>query len=565
MKMSSMILMMVKDNKEIRHLLLKLGVALAISAGLLYSRLRKRRAPTHLNRPNTLQSPFSGESKIDLCRKMGLESENRAIQQTSSVNAAFVEFKDYEETSDQKVTTDRVLRFSPRSKSSNDYVFPEFNEFLLEESNGGISPRKDFETPITFERAAEKESENEIISLKNMLQVLREREKNVEIQLLEYYGAKEKETAVMEIHNQLKLNSVEAKVFTLKIESLLADKGRLEEQVADHSRVVAELESAKAKVNLLKWKIKSDAEQNKEEISAQRLNDFDIKELKKANSRLQWENGELLRRLESTQIIGNSTLDDTSETEALHETIRRLRNENGDLVKEIDQLQAKCCDDAKEQVYLKWVNACLRYELRNYQVPRGKTMARDLSKNLSPRSEEKAKQLVLEYANSEVMDDESLNSMDFKSESFETSNLKEVGNVDDSSTGTSSAMKKKKSRRAKFFRKVKKLVLHKRNDHSNQISSVGSTTTSNNASRRREMASSDPFRTMSRRYSCSPLFSPCNSNISITSLDRFEARTNDKMKKITSPSKSTSRTDIQRLKIPKPRLPSRLLGHGRRS
>ncbi|KAL4584500.1 hypothetical protein LXL04_009103 [Taraxacum kok-saghyz] len=53
------------------------------------------------------------------------------------------------------------------------------------------------------------------------------------------------------------------------------------------------------------------------------------------------------------------------------------------------------------EISFSWINACLRHELRNYQPGPGKTMASDLSKTLSPKSEEKAKQLILEYANKE--------------------------------------------------------------------------------------------------------------------------------------------------------------------
>ena len=77
----------------------------------------------------------------------------------------------------------------------------------------------------------------------------------------------------------------------------------------------------------------------------------------------------------------------------------RLRHENESLVKEIEQLQADRCSDVEELVYLRWINACLRHELRHYQPPPGKTAARDLSKSLSPTSEKKAKQLIVEYAN----------------------------------------------------------------------------------------------------------------------------------------------------------------------
>lgn len=67
----------------------------------------------------------------------------------------------------------------------------------------------------------------------------------------------------------------------------------------------------------------------------------------------------------------------------------------------MEQLQADRCGDIEQLVYLRWINACLRYELRNYQPAPGKTTARDLSKTLSPVSEHIAKQLILEYANKE--------------------------------------------------------------------------------------------------------------------------------------------------------------------
>ncbi|GAU24771.1 hypothetical protein TSUD_356000 [Trifolium subterraneum] len=87
--------------------------------------------------------------------------------------------------------------------------------------------------------------------------------------------------------------------------------------------------------------------------------------------------------------------------DALREESDRLKRENERLMKEVEQLQADKCTDVEELVYLRWINACLRHESRNFHPPPGKTVARDLSKSLSPDSERKAKQLILEYANNE--------------------------------------------------------------------------------------------------------------------------------------------------------------------
>lgn len=60
-------------------------------------------------------------------------------------------------------------------------------------------------------------------------------------------------------------------------------------------------------------------------------------------------------------------------------------------------------------MYLRWINACLRYELRSY--PDGsRSVARDLSKNLSPKLEDEAKKLILEYGNIEVPGDKYMDS-----------------------------------------------------------------------------------------------------------------------------------------------------------
>lgn len=81
--------------------------------------------------------------------------------------------------------------------------------------------------------------------------------------------------------------------------------------------------------------------------------------------------------------------------------VNNLRHANQDLSKQVEGLQMNRFSEVEELVYLRWVNACLRYELRNYQVPPGKISARELNKSLSPKSQEKAKQLMLEYAGSE--------------------------------------------------------------------------------------------------------------------------------------------------------------------
>ncbi|XP_042513923.1 protein CHUP1, chloroplastic-like isoform X2 [Macadamia integrifolia] len=463
----AIMLMKIKENRDMRSQLLKFGVAFALSfAGFLYSQLRTRRIhPTTssprlpLPPPKSLSSSPSGDGnnfdtdgredlKDDLCSTQApLGNCNEASFPTHE----FVEASS--SSSHQKFTNDgNVVGLSSISKHSRDeegLLLPEFNELVLKDFDL-TSNNTDIGKEVACKIAAEKEeTEQEIINLRNKVKVLQEREKNLEIKLLEYYGLKEQETVVMELQNRLKINNMEAKVYTLKIKSLQAENQRLEAQVADHAKLVAELETARAKIKMLKKKQRSDEEQNKELMSALQesvadlqeqeqmaiLNDADVQnevqrmkelvykseELKKINSSLQQEkNCELAGRLESTQILASSILEDP-ETEALREANNRLRKENEELTKELDNIRSDCCADIEELVYLRWINACLRYKLRNYQAPTGKTLARDLSKTLSPKSEEKVKQLILEYANSEGFGDKGASIVDFDSDQWSSS------------------------------------------------------------------------------------------------------------------------------------------------
>ncbi|KAH9556821.1 hypothetical protein CY35_07G050100 [Sphagnum magellanicum] len=71
------------------------------------------------------------------------------------------------------------------------------------------------------------------------------------------------------------------------------------------------------------------------------------------------------------------------------------------LIKQVEGLQNNWFSEVEELVYLRWVNACLRNELHNHQTTLAKVSALDLNKNSSLESLEKAKQLILEYINSE--------------------------------------------------------------------------------------------------------------------------------------------------------------------
>lgn len=150
----------------------------------------------------------------------------------------------------------------------------------------------------------------------------------------------------------------------------------------------------------------------------------------------------------------------------MREDTNRLRLENEDMTREIEQLHAARSTDVEELVYLRWINACLRYELRNYQAGPGKMTARDLSKSLSPSSEMKAKQMILEYANREGTGEKGIDVADFDSDrwsSSQASYLTESGENDDSSSlDISSTNQTQNSTKKKIFGKLMSLLRGKK-------------------------------------------------------------------------------------------------------
>lgn len=124
-----------------------------------------------------------------------------------------------------------------------------------------------------------------------------------------------------------------------------------------------------------------------------------------------------------------------------------LRHTNEDLARQVEGLQNDRFTEVEELVYLRWVNACLRYELRNYQAPDGHFSAMDLNKDLSPRSQEKAKHLMLQYANPDLAANRSKDQMEigYESTSSETSNPSEDSSDISSEVGSASGHLSKKN------------------------------------------------------------------------------------------------------------------------
>ncbi|CAA7408806.1 unnamed protein product [Spirodela intermedia] len=394
-----------------------------------------------------------------------------------------------------KMIADDAGWVSSRSKNSEDeeYLLPEFDELVRQGLMSVDLYTENLETPPDDGSPvdAEKLTEQEILKLRTLVDVLQERVACLEVQLLEYYGLKDQRSTVRELENHLKSKDMEARLLSLKMNSVQAENEKLGVRASEYRGVNAQLESARAEMMHLEGILRSDLTLEKEKMTAlhhriaavqgndddetvdKRLKEWEDEaaDLRKANLNLAMENASLSKKLESTQILASSTLDSPEKIQALEE-VRRLKQINDELVNEIGQIQIDRCADIEELVYLRWVNACLRYELRNYQPSPGKTAARDLSHTLSPDSEQKAKQLIHEFANSG--DNGKFIKIDFDPEHYPSlgaSSLTENRELDESSVHSSFASKSNASSKTQLLRKLKRLLMgkHKHQDRNSSV------------------------------------------------------------------------------------------------
>ncbi|XVF42988.1 hypothetical protein PTKIN_Ptkin02bG0004000 [Pterospermum kingtungense] len=311
-------------------------------------------------------------------------------------------------------------------------ILPEFEDLLSGEIEyplptdkfGRAEKQKIYETEMA-------NNARELERLRNLVKELEEREFKLEGELLEYYGLKEQESDITELQRQLKIKTVEIDMLNITINSLQAERKKLQEEIAHGGSIKKELEVARNKIKELQKQIQLDANQTKaqllflkqqvsglqakeqeaikidaeveKKLKAVKELEMEVMELKRKNKELQHEKRELTIKLDAAEakIASLSNMTETEISARAREDVNNLRHANEDLLKQVEGLQMNRFSEVEELVYLRWVNACLRYELRNYQAPGGKISARDLNKSLSPKSQERAKKLLLEYAGSE--------------------------------------------------------------------------------------------------------------------------------------------------------------------
>ncbi|KAJ6350873.1 hypothetical protein OIU78_006905 [Salix suchowensis] len=342
--------------------------------------------------------------------------------------------KDVEEEEEEVKLISSIFDWAQGTSTSmeGEDILPEFEDLLSGEMDCPLHGEK-------FDKAEkdkiyETEMENTVSELKclrNLVKELEEREVKLEGELLEYYALKEREPDIVELQRQLKIKTVEIDMLNITINSLQAERKKLQEEILLGASAKEELELSRNKIKELQRQIQLSANQTKgqllllkkqvsglqskeqeamkkdadaeKRLKAAKELEVEVVELKRKNKELQHEKRELTIKLGAAEakVASLSNMTETEIVAKVRTEVNDLRRTKEDLLKQVEGLQMNRFSEVEELVYLRWVNACLRYELRNYQTPSGKVSARDLNKSLSPKSQERAKQLLLEYAGSE--------------------------------------------------------------------------------------------------------------------------------------------------------------------
>ncbi|CAL9073110.1 unnamed protein product [Musa acuminata var. zebrina] len=383
-----------------RLLLLKLGVALAVPiAGYLVSHLNFQTSADTVGNDESATGRRSIDAAPIGCGRdlkdglLILQNEEAIVNVVHGTSAAPATIT---------AVTNNFTEKSPENLVDEDGLL--LQEVKQEPERAG--PRNSTGDKIEGKKV---KTDAEIMYLRDLVQSLCDRIRSLDIQMLEYYGSKEQDAAIRELEGELKLNSVKASRLSLKIESLKNENQRLKLQASEYRKIAPELDSARVIIKHLKRRMSSVHVQAREEIALleqkiRKLNDVEHKdsqedvdlqnklkrlkeledeadELGKENSILSQENMELAQRLAYAE-TSISTLE-KPQAEVMEE-VHQLGEANDNLEKEIEQLQADRCADVEELVYLRWLNACLRYELRQHQPPSEEIVCRGSKQVLEP-------------------------------------------------------------------------------------------------------------------------------------------------------------------------------------
>ncbi|KAK9196866.1 hypothetical protein WN943_004999 [Citrus x changshan-huyou] len=209
-----------------------------------------------------------------------------------------------------------------------------------------------------------------------------------QMQFARYHDLKEQESLLMELRNMILLEKSYVELLDREVSSVESENKRLENLVVLYLKVLDQLQHWKSESGLLKRKVKKLVRKTKE------LSDI----IREQNLKIESADAELLRNCDVLEEKSNAIQKLENELKELHSVIDQLQEQNSELLNklqewhqsassvtkiedegttmenyrqllnECEQLQKDRAAEAKELIYLRWANACLRHELMRNQA-----------------------------------------------------------------------------------------------------------------------------------------------------------------------------------------------------
>lgn len=252
-----------------------------------------------------------------------------------SLNECAIKLQGEEEEEEEEVKLissvfDRAHGVAPGIEDED--ILPEFEDFL----SGEIEYRLPGDKIDKAEKEKIYETEmannaNELERLRNLVEELEEREVKLEGELLEYYGLKEQESDITELQRQIKIKTVEIDMLKITINSLQAERKKLQEEIRQGEFCKKEVEVARNKIKELQRQIQLEANQTKGQLLL----------LKQQVSGLQAKEEEAIKKDAEVEKKLKAVKELEVEVVELRRKNKELQHEKRELTIKLDAAQAK--------------------------------------------------------------------------------------------------------------------------------------------------------------------------------------------------------------------------------
>jgi DNA repair exonuclease SbcCD ATPase subunit len=172
---------------------------------------------------------------------------------------------------------------------------------------------------------------SEIEKLRSLVREMEEREAKLEGELLEYYGMKEMETDIAELQKQLKIKTAEINMLNDTINSLQAERKKLQDDVACGEVANKELEAARGKIKELQRQIQLEAGQTKGQLMLLKQQVIGLKAKEEEAGKKEAEVQRKLKKLKELEV----------EVLELRRKNKELLYEKRDLIVKLDAAEGK--------------------------------------------------------------------------------------------------------------------------------------------------------------------------------------------------------------------------------